>query len=511
MVTRFGAHRTWNPDRAAQSGVSQPFSTECGPPVEEWEMADAKVQTEASSVWDAACAVLRDQVTDTVWGSTFQELTASSLDNGVLTLSVPSQVLRQRIEQRYLGLIEAVLADAGHDDVSVVLEIDISPAGDSRTEERDPGIPHGSDPEIRNVPGSSAIDLRETDDEPTRPGPPPGRRYTFDSFVTGPSNRFAHAAALSVAETPARSYNPLFVYGGAGLGKTHLLQAIASYVRENYPSFRVRYISTETMLNEFVDAIRRNTQPDFKQRYREIDVLLVDDIQFMEGKEQLQEEFFHTFNTLHDAQRQIVLSSDRPPDAIATLEDRLRSRFKMGLITDIQPPDFETRLAILRKKGDQAGSRVPAEVLEFIATNITYNIRELEGALIRVNAWASLNDTELTVPLTQEILADILNATKPRQITPAVILEATAEQFALEVGQLKGKSRTRDLVHARQVGMYVCRELTDLSYPQIGKEFGGRDHTTVIYAYEKVSKLMKERRKTYEDVTTLVQQLLAGS
>ncbi|MGI9579024.1 MAG: chromosomal replication initiator protein DnaA [Microthrixaceae bacterium] len=478
-------------------------------------MADAKVQSEAASVWEAACVVLRDQVTETVWGSTFQELAAADLDGSLLTLSVPSQVLRQRIEQRYLGLIEAVLADVGHEGMSVSLEVEVSPATNHRAQNEsdhdavpDSPAPAGSDP---SQPTGAAIDLRPGENgQPSRREPPSPRRYTFDSFVTGPSNRFAHAAALAVAETPARSYNPLFVYGGAGLGKTHLLQAIASYVRENYPSFRVRYISTETMLNEFVDAIRRNTQPDFKQRYREIDVLLVDDIQFMEGKEQLQEEFFHTFNTLHDAQRQIVLSSDRSPDAIATLEDRLRSRFKMGLITDIQPPDFETRLAILRKKGEQAGSHVPPEVLEFIATNITYNIRELEGALIRVNAYASLNDAELTVPLTQEILADILNATKPRQITPAVILEATAEQFALEVSQLQGKSRTRDLVHARQVGMYVCRELTDLSYPQIGKQFGGRDHTTVIYAYEKVSNLMKERRKTYEDVTTLVQQLLAG-
>jgi chromosomal replication initiator protein len=474
-------------------------------------MADAKVQTEASSVWDAACAVLRDQITETVWGSTFQELTAAGLDGNVLTLSVPSQVLRQRIEQRYLGLIEAVLSDAGHDGLSVELVVDVAPANVAEDADHVPEGAGTAGPATSDPIATPTIDLRppEHEGQPRRE-PPVGRRYTFDSFVTGPSNRFAHAAALAVAETPARSYNPLFVYGGAGLGKTHLLQAIASYVRENYPSFRVRYISTETMLNEFVDAIRRNTQPDFKQRYREIDVLLVDDIQFMEGKEQLQEEFFHTFNTLHDAQRQIVLSSDRPPDAIATLEDRLRSRFKMGLITDIQPPDFETRLAILRKKGDQAGSHVPPEVLEFIATNITYNIRELEGALIRVNAYAALNDADLTVPLTQEILADILNATKPRQITPAVILEATAEQFALDVNQLKGKSRTRDLVHARQVGMYVCRELTDLSYPQIGKEFGGRDHTTVIYAYEKVSKLMKERRKTYEDVTTLIQQLLAG-
>jgi chromosomal replication initiator protein len=264
------------------------------------------------------------------------------------------------------------------------------------------------------------------------------------------------------------------------------------------------------LLNEFVDAIRKNTQPDFKRRFREIDVLLVDDIQFMEGKEQLQEEFFHTFNTLHEAQRQIVLSSDRPPDAIATLEDRLRSRFKMGLITDIQPPDFETRLAILQKKGEQSTNRVPYDVLEFIATNITYNIRELEGALIRVSAYAALNDTELTVDLAAHILADSISATKPRQITAGFIIERTADMFGLQIEQLCGKSRTRDLVHARQVGMYVCRELTDLSYPQIGKEFGGRDHTTVIHAYDKIANLMQERRKTYEDVTSLIQQINSG-
>jgi chromosomal replication initiator protein len=455
------------------------------------------VGIEAEDVWNSAAKALQQQVSEAVWSSTFCDIAAVDLVDDILTLSVPSQLLRQRIEQRYVGLVEAVLEDTGHHDLHVVLEVV-------------PGeVPVESPPDPPIEP-PVALDLRET--EPTKAAhDPPPRRYTFESFVIGPSNRFAHAAALSVAETPARSYNPLFVYGGAGLGKTHLLQAIAHYVRENYPTFRVRYISTETMLNEFVDAIRKNSQPDFKQRYRKVDVLLIDDIQFMEGKEQLQEEFFHTFNTLHDAQRQIVLSSDRPPDAIATLEDRLRSRFKMGLITDIQPPDFETRLAILRKKGEQSGSRVPPDVLEFIAKNITYNIRELEGALIRVNAYAALNDANLTVPLAGEILGDILNSSKPRQITSGIILDATAEMFGLEVTQLQGKSRTRDLVHARQVGMYVCRELTDLSYPQIGKEFGGRDHTTVIHAYEKVSRLMKERRKTYEDVTNLIQQILSGS
>jgi chromosomal replication initiator protein len=477
------------------------------------------LSTDATTVWGSAAAVLADQVTETVWNSTFLELTATDISDDVLTLSVPSQLLRQRIEQRYLGLIEAVLSDEGHGSLRVVFEVDVHPP--SFAQPRASGIAAGSDtPGVVDLaetatsasessleassPRASATHSEHTTSEHTT------RPYTFDTFVTGPSNRFAHAAALSVAETPARSYNPLFVYGDAGLGKTHLLYAIAGYVKQNYSSFRVRYISTETMLNEFVEAIRNGTQQIFKQRYREIDVLLVDDIQFMEGKEQLQEEFFHTFNTLHEAQRQIVLSSDRPPDAIATLEDRLRSRFKMGLITDIQPPDFETRLAILRKKGDQAGSRVPPDVLEFIATNITYNIRELEGALIRVNAYASLNNAELSVPLAQDILSDVLSASKPRLITASMILEKTGEQFGFTIEQLCSSRRTRDLVHARQVSMYVCRELTDLSYPQIGAEYGGKDHTTVLYAYEKISKLMKERRKTYEDVTTLIQTLLSG-
>src|SRR5690606_28022020 len=361
-------------------------------------------------------------------------------------------------------------------DVSLVIEVEsdddrTDPVSDLAARVR-PSSSAASTDGLADVTGTSGNGLGV----PSAGSPMTNRRYTFESFVIGPSNRFAHAASLSVAETPARSYNPLFVYGDAGLGKTHLLQAISNYVTDNYPHYRVRYISTETLLNEFVDAIRKNTQPEFKRRFREIDVLLVDDIQFMEGKEQLQEEFFHTFNTLHDAQRQIVLSSDRPPDAIATREDRPRSRFKMGLITDIQPPDFEPR-------------------------------RELEGALIRVSAYAALNDTDLSVDLVSEILADSISATKPRQITAAYIIERTAEMFGLQVEQLRGKSRTRDLVHARQVGMYVCRELTDLSYPQIGKEFGGRDHTTVIHAYDKIASLMQERRKTYEDVTTLIQQI----
>jgi len=337
------------------------------------------------------------------------------------------------------------------------------------------------------------------------------RELTFDAFVIGPSNRFAQAAALAVAETPGRSYNPLFIYGDAGLGKTHLLQAVAHYLRENYPDYQVRYVSSETFLNDFVESIRTNTGAEFKRRYRDVDALLVDDIQFVEGKEGFQEELFHTFNALWENRRQIVLSSDRPPDAITTLENRLRSRFKMGLITDIQPPDLETRLAILRKKAEGEPRPIPDDVLEFIATNITDNIRELEGALNRVSALANLVQEPLTLDAAEKHLHDILGARQPRPITPQVILDATAEMFDFTVEEIKGKSRRRPLVTARQVAMYVFREVTDLSYPAIAREFGGRDHTTVIHAVEKIKALMKERRQIYDQVSELVARIRKGS
>jgi chromosomal replication initiator protein len=335
-------------------------------------------------------------------------------------------------------------------------------------------------------------------------------RYTFDAFVTGTSNRFAHAAAMSVAETPARSYNPLFIYGDAGLGKTHLLQAISNYVRENYVTYQVRYVSTEQFLNQYVEAIRQNTLSEFKKRYREIDVLLLDDIQFIEGKEGLQEELFHTFESLYQANKQIVLSSDRPPDAISTLEDRLRSRFKMGLTTEINPPELETRLAILRKKAEGEPITPSPEVLEFSASNITSNIRELEGALIRVCAYASLTSQVLDVALAEFVLDDLISDTQPRPLTPDLILEKTSEMFGFPIDEIRGQSRRRPLVTARQVGMYVMRELTDLSYPAIAREFGGRDHTTVIHAVEKIGGLMKERRQIYDQVTELAQRIRSG-
>ena len=310
-----------------------------------------------------------------------------------------------------------------------------------------------------------------------------------------------------MAETPGRSYNPLFIYGSAGLGKTHLLHAIGHYVQSHYQHDIVRYVSTETFLNEYVDAIRTNTTANFKRRYRDIDVLLIDDIQFMEGKEGLQEEFFHTFNSLHGANKQIVISSDRMPDAIPTLEERLRGRFKWGLITDIQPPDLETRLAILRNKAERDHSPVPSETLEFIASRITTNIRELEGALIRVTAYASLNNVPISTHLAEQLLGDLLSDQFVKPRTDEEMLNEIAVILGFSVEALRGKSRQRPLVTARQMAMYVFRELTDLSYPAIARLFGGRDHTTVIHAVDKIQRLMKERKQIYDQVTDLVQRL----
>jgi chromosomal replication initiator protein len=332
-------------------------------------------------------------------------------------------------------------------------------------------------------------------------------RNTFETFVKGASNQFALAAALRVAETPARSYNPLFIYGAAGLGKTHLLHAIGHYVNQNYAHYLVRYVSTETFLNEYIDGIRTNSMAMFKRRYRDVDVLLIDDIQFMEGKEGLQEEFFHRCNSLHGANKQIVISSDRMPDAMPTLEDRLRGRFKWGLITDIQPPDLETRLAILRNKAEREGTPVSAEVLEFIATHITNNIRELEGALIRVGAYASLNRVPVTAALAERLLEDIVGGHRPKQLTPEAMLETISSHLGFSVEALKGKSRQRPLVTARQIAMYVFREQTDLSFPAIARVFGNRDHTTVIHAVDKVQRMMKERQQVYDQVTDLIQAL----
>jgi chromosomal replication initiator protein len=339
-------------------------------------------------------------------------------------------------------------------------------------------------------------------------------KYTFDTFVIGSSNRFAHAAAVAVAEAPAKAYNPLFVYGDSGLGKTHLLHAIGHYAQSLYQGLKVRYVSSEEFTNDFINMIRDGKQDGFRRRYRDVDVLLVDDIQFLENKEGTQEEFFHTFNTLHNASKQIVISSDRAPKRLVTLEDRLRSRFEWGLQTDVQPPELETRIAILRKKAVQDRLNAPPEALEYIASRISTNIRELEGALIRVTAFASLNRQSVDLQLAEFVLKDLIPDSHGPEITAATIMGQTAAYFGLSIDDLCGTSRSRVLVTARQIGMYLCRELTEMSLPKIGQVFGGRDHTTVMHADKKIRALMAERRAIYNQVTELTnrikQQALSG-
>ncbi len=457
--------------------------------------------SDAEQMWTAAAQVLRAQVSEAVWFSTFHDVMALEGDSTTIRLSAPNMHTRDRILTRYLPIVRDAFDELGMTGFDIEIEV---PAADRFVDE--PG------PDVQELPGISAVQTpvssssgRGVQTSLDLAGLNP--RYTFETFVKGASNQFALAAALRVAETPGRSYNPLFIYGAAGLGKTHLLHAIGHYVHHHYQHDVVRYVSTETFLNEYVDGIRTNTIANFKRRYRDIDVLLIDDIQFMEGKEGLQEEFFHTFNSLHGANKQIVISSDRMPDAIPTLEERLRGRFKWGLITDIQPPDLETRLAILRNKAERDSSPVPAETLEFIASRITSNIRELEGALIRVTAYASLNHVPITTHLAETLLGDLMTGTQVKSRTDEELLAEIAVILGFSVDALRGKSRQRPLVTARQTAMYVFRELTDLSYPSIARLFGGRDHTTVIHAVDKIQRLMKERKQVYDQVTDLVQRL----
>ncbi|CAN1484140.1 DnaA ATPase involved in DNA replication initiation [Candidatus Nanopelagicaceae bacterium] len=348
------------------------------------------------------------------------------------------------------------------------------------------------------------------DDESVRKSDEPSQlnaRYIFETFVIGASNRFAHAAAVAVAEAPAKAYNPLFIYGESGLGKTHLLHAIGAYAKELYGNVRVRYVSSEEFTNDFINSIRDDKATAFQRRYRDLDILLVDDIQFLENKERTQEEFFHTFNTLYNANKQIVISSDRPPKQLTTLEDRLRSRFEWGLITDIQPPELETRIAILRKKAAQDKLNAPDDVLEFIASKISTNIRELEGALIRVTAFASLNRQVVDMGLAEIVLKDLIPNEVNSEITAPTIMAQTAAYYSFTIDDLCGTSRSRALVNARQIAMYLCRELTELSLPKIGQTFGGRDHTTVMHADRKIRELMAERRSIYNQVNELTTRI----
>lgn len=424
------------------------------------------------AVWEKALDIIAQEVNPTSFETWVKAARPLGMINGNAYFEVPNTFARDWLENRYAELIKSTLESILNEDVQVHFLLP----------EETSNLAHLFEKKITSA--------RNFNDEynfnPLNP------KYTFDTFVVGNSNRFAHAAALAVAESPAKAYNPLFVYGGVGLGKTHLMQAIGHFVLERNPSMKVAYVSSETFTNELINSIRDDKTVEFRNKYRNIDVLLIDDIQFLAGKERTQEEFFHTFNALHEANKQIVISSDRPPKEIPTLEDRLRSRFEWGLITDIQPPDFETRVAILKKKASLENLEVPNDVLEYIADNIQSNIRELEGALTRVMAFANLTRSPIDMNTAVEALKDILPARKPRQVTIELIQKVVAEYYHLRVEDLKAKKRTRSVAYPRQIAMYLCRELTDHSLPQIGEEFGGRDHTTVIHAHEKIAADMKE-------------------
>jgi len=411
-----------------------------------------------------------------------------------LLLSVPNEFARGVLENRLRGPITAALAAEIEGDVRIAVTVDESLAEQVQDE---------PEPEVRPGTGRGSERSNEKAPEDSQLNP----RYIFETFVIGASNRFAHAAAVAVAEAPAKAYNPLFIYGDSGLGKTHLLHAIGAYAKDLYSGVRVRYVSSEEFTNDFINSIRDDKKSAFQRRYRDVDILLVDDIQFLENKERTQEEFFHTFNTLKNANKQIVISSDRAPKQLTTLEDRLRSRFEGGLITDIQPPELETRIAILRKKAAQDKLNAPDDVLEYIGSKISSNIRELEGALIRVTAFASLNRQPVDMSLAEIVLKDLIPGESGPEITSSTIMAQTAAYFSLTLDDLCGTSRSRALVNARQIAMYLCRELTDLSLPKIGQTFGGRDHTTVMHADRKIRQLMAERRSIFNQVTELTNRI----
>ena len=440
----------------------------------------------ASQTWDTISQRLRESLNASTFANWFGAATPVEQDADKLVLAVPNEFTKSWIEGHFGSLLNAAAAE--HD---LVLELRVA---------------------VSEAVAAARAEAAEGADEPAgEDGPPPGLRglnphYTFDLFVIGPSNRFAHAAALAVAESPAQAYNPLFIYGSTGLGKTHLLQAVGQYVAQQHRDMSVRYVTTETVLNEFVDALRDKNTAGFKMRYRTYDVLLVDDIQFIEGKDTLQEEFFHTFNSLYEAGKQIIISSDRQPRELATLEARLKSRFEWGLITDIQPPDLETRIAILRKK--VATDRIDVadnDVLTFIADRVTSNIRELEGALTRVIAYASLTGRPITASVADEVLKDLFPGGSARAITVEQVQAAVCEWFGVSQADLRGDKRPQSIAYPRHIAMYLCRELTDQSLPKIGAKFGGRDHSTVMHGVRRIGDLIREDR----DVFNVVQELTA--
>ena len=481
------------------------------------DQADEMASDALANAWQQVLS--KADATSRAWLKSSQPMT---VHESIVLIAVPSDYARSRIEAHQRSEIEDALSDAFNRSMQLVitvqpdLELDLGVPDPAVVEELEPNeLVRRSDAPVV-IPAQTHLLARAGVDAPTFVG---GNRadglrlnpkYTFDNFVIGSSNRFANAAAAAVAENPGKAYNPLMIYGDSGLGKTHLLHAIGHYVSEYFHNAQVKYVSTEELTNDFINAISENRTVEFRRTYRDIDVLLIDDIQFLESKIQTQEEFFHTFNTLHNAQKQIVLTSDRPPKALEALEPRLRSRFEWGLLTDIQPPDLETRIAILRKKALAERLTASSEVLEFIASKIQTNIRELEGALIRVTAFASLNGQPVDLSIAEHVLKDLIPDGEEMPINPALIMSEVANYFGVSVDDLCAGSRTHVLVTARQIAMYLCRELTDLSLPKIGALFGGRDHTTVMHADRKIRQLMSERRSIFNQVTELTNRVKNG-
>ncbi|MBD3109323.1 chromosomal replication initiator protein DnaA [Bacillus sp. AGMB 02131] len=443
------------------------------------------------ALWDEVLAQMQKKVSKPSYETWLKSTKASSLQGDTLTITAPNEFARDWLEGRYTHLISSVLYEVVGEELLVKF---IIPQNQNNSDVDD------------QFPADKKKKKRDAESN-EYPQHMLNNKNTFDTFVIGSGNRFAHAASLAVAEAPAKAYNPLFIYGGVGLGKTHLMHAIGHYVLEHNPSAKVVYLSSEKFTNEFINSIRDNKAVEFRNKYRNVDVLLIDDIQFLAGKEQTQEEFFHTFNTLHEESKQIVISSDRPPKEIPTLEDRLRSRFEWGLITDITPPDLETRIAILRKKAKAEGLDIPNEVMLYIANQIDSNIRELEGALIRVVAYSSLINKDINADLAAEALKDIIPSSKPKIITILEIQKAVGEHYNVKLEDFKAKKRTKSVAFPRQIAMYLSRELTDSSLPKIGDEFGGRDHTTVIHAHEKISKLYQSDAQLQQQINEIKNRL----
>lgn len=432
-------------------------------------------------IWEKTLVVLKTELTEVSYNTWVQTIEARGVKGDKFYLEVPNPFNKEILENRYVGLIENAVKQICGIDFKIEFVLP------------------GKSPMINDVTEAGNIDLNDL--------PRLNPKYVFEEFVIGNSNRFAHPASLAVAESPAKAYNPLFIYGGVGLGKTHLMHAIGHYILNHNPASKVMYVSSETFTNELINSIKDDKNEAFRNKFRTVDVLLVDDIQFIAGKERTQEEFFHTFNALHEANKQIILSSDRPPKEIPTLEDRLRSRFEWGLITDIQPPDFETRIAILRKKAETEFIDVSNDVLSFIAKNIKSNIRELEGALTRIVAYSSLTNKSVSIELATEALKDIVKPSRPKQINVEMIKDVVSQYYNMRVEDFDSKRRTRSISYPRQIAMYLCRELTDLSLPRIGEEFGGRDHTTVIHAYDKITNDILEDDDLQARIQKMIQEI----